>query len=123
MKLSKMQITGFGYLNNVVKTDKGNLIVVHLKDHDNPQEDIWLNCSANIEIDDYIKNNLLFELSKGSAILLKFQASYEGFSEVFYAQDNPYERIVVLNAYLEIIDAVYVDGLQKPINIKQNIAV
>lgn len=123
MKLSKMQITGFGYLNNVVKTDKGNLIVVHLKDHDNPQEDIWLHCSANIEIDDYIKNNLLFELSKGSAILLKFQASYEGFSEVFSSPDNPRERLVIFKAKLEIVEAVYVDGLPKSINIKQNIAV
>ena len=50
MKLSRIQIDGCGYINDVVLTGNGTKIIVHLTNHDNAEEDIWLHCSATTDI-------------------------------------------------------------------------
>ena len=123
MKLASIQIEGFGYIDNVVLTGNEARVVVHLKDHDNPKEDIWLHASVTAEIGDYIKKELLFDIRKGSAVLAEFRADYTGLSEVFYPPNEPNERILIFKAYLTTIRAVYINGELKSSPYKQPIAV
>ena len=126
MKLASIQIEGFGYLDHVVLTGNETSetrVVVHLKDHDNPKEDIWLQASVTAEISDYIKKELLLDIRKGSAVLADFRADYTGFSEVFYPPNEPNERMVIFKAHLTTIHAVYINGHLKSGSYKQQTAV
>jgi hypothetical protein len=123
MKLSKMQITGFGYLNNVTVTKNKSIIVINLKKDENSNEDIWLHCTACLEITNFVEKHLLEDLKNKRTVLIRFCAGYEKLSEAFYAMDNSNERIVVFNTKLETIESVYINGLYKSINQKQAVAV
>jgi len=116
MKFSKMQIVGFGYLTNVFKIGGKTTIVIHLDFHKNETEDVWLHCTACKNINDYIERELSYDLKKGNAIKLKFCANYKSFSEVFNELDKSDERIVIFNADLKAIDAVYVNNALKTVN-------
>ena len=123
MKLSKMQITGFGYLKNATIIENKSLIAINLKGHENAKEDVWLHCTACSEISDFIKDKLLIDLRQGHTVLIKFCASYDGFAEAFNALDNSNKRLVIFNAKLEAIKAVFVNGSLRSFDLKQDIAV
>lgn len=121
MKLAKMRIEGYAYLNDViiVPCQDDITIILQLNEENNSHEMIRLKCLVPQDFKKYVISVLLAEYLKSQSILVKFEASYENFAEVFYTQNDQLDRIVLFDAKLEAIKAAYVNGALKSGDMRQ----